>query len=97
MASNGRCRLNYDLLQKETIYSRLPEFAARRDKPVEFCPANEAALLQIQATSQARCQTGLAFGIHPCSTTSNLVSPPTGFRVKDRPIFTTLRPCVAFW
>jgi hypothetical protein len=36
MLSTGRRRPNYALLQKVTIYSRLPEFAARRLKPVEF-------------------------------------------------------------
>jgi hypothetical protein len=43
MLSTGRRRPNYALLQKDTIYSRLPEFAARRLKPVELCLANEAA------------------------------------------------------
>jgi len=40
----------------------IPGFRIRRLAELAggVCPANEAALLQIQATGQARCQTGLA-------------------------------------
>jgi hypothetical protein len=95
MLSTGRRRPNYALLQKVTIYSRLPEFAARRLKPVEFVLAKKRHDFKYKPPAKP-LPNGPGLGIHPCNTTPNLTSPP-GLRVEDRPIFTTLRLCVAFW
>jgi hypothetical protein len=76
----------------------IPGFRIRRLAELAggVCPANEAALLQIPATPPGPLPNGPGFGTHPCSPMPNLISPP-GLRVEDRPIFTALRLCVAFW
>src|SRR6266403_5461884 len=93
MRSSGRCRPNYDLLRKEALYSRFPEFAgtAKLAGGVLSCQTKRHYFKYKPRARPAAKRASLWY--YPCSTTPNLISLP-GLGLK---IVRSSQPCASAW